>query len=347
MPGKRLSELAALVGGTVRGEGSATITGAAPLGEAGPGDVSFAAGKKHAGLISKTRASAVVVRDAGGAPDGLNLILVENPEIAFARILGVLRPQTLPAPGVHPGAEVHPGAKLGAGVSVQAFAVVEDGASVGDRTVLFPGAYVGRGAEIGPDCVIYPGVAIREGCRIGARVIIHCNSVIGSDGFGYARDRAKYIKMPQAGIVRIGDDVEIGACVTIDRATMGETVVGRGTKIDNLVQIAHNVKVGEDTVLVAQAAIAGSARVGSRVQVGGQSGVNGHISIGDDVGIGARSGVAQDVPPRSIYTGYPAIPHADWLRAQNVYSKLPELKKKIAELEKRIAELEADKAEKE
>ncbi|MBZ0220411.1 MAG: UDP-3-O-(3-hydroxymyristoyl)glucosamine N-acyltransferase [Candidatus Methylomirabilis sp.] len=347
MPGKRLSELATLVGGTVRGDGSSIITGAAPLGAAGPGDISFAAGNKHVGLLSKARASAVVVRSAGGAPEGLNLIIAENPELAFARILGVLRPQALPLPGVHPGAEVHPGAKLGARVSIQAFAVVEDGASVGDRTVLFPGVYVGRGAEIGPDCVIYPGVAIRENCRIGARVIIHCNSVIGSDGFGYARDKAKYVKMPQAGMVRIGDDVEIGACVTIDRATMGETVIGRGTKIDNLVQIAHNVKVGEDTVIVAQAGIAGSATVGSRVQIGGQSGVNGHISIGDDVGIGARSGVAQDVPPRSIYTGYPAIPHTDWLRAQNVYSKLPELKKKIAELEKRIAGLEADKAEKE
>lgn len=347
MAGKRLSELAELVGGEIKGQGSALITGAAPLGEAGPGDVSFVSGKKHAGLLSRTRASAVVVRDAGEAPDGLNLILAGNPELAFARILGVLRPQAVPAPGVHPRAEVHPGAKLGSSVSAQAFSVVEDGARVGDRTVLFPGVYVGKGAEIGPDCVIYPGVAIREGCKIGARVIIHCNSVVGSDGFGYARDKARYVKMPQTGIVRIGDDVEIGACVAIDRATMGETVIGRGTKIDNLVQVAHNVRVGEDTIIVAQAGIAGSSRVGSRVQIGGQSGVNGHISIGDDTGIGARSGVAQDVPPRSVYTGYPAIPHTEWLRAQNLYSRLPELRKKISELEKRIAGLEADKAEKE
>lgn len=344
---KRLSELAELAGGTVRGDGSAVITGAAPLEDAGPGDVSFVAGKKYLGLLARTRAAAVVMRDADGAPPGLNLVLAGNPELAFARILGALRPQAFPPPGVHPKAEVHPGARLGADVSVQPFSVIEDGASVGDRAVLFPGVYIGKGAEIGPDCVIYPGVIVRERCRIGARVIIHSNAVVGSDGFGYARDKARYIKMPQAGIVRVGDDVEIGACVTIDRATLGETVIGRGTKIDNLVQIAHNVRVGEDTVIVAQAGIAGSTRVGSRVQLGGQSGVNGHISIGDDVGIGAKSGVVQDIPSRGVYSGYPAMPHTEWLRAQNLYSKLPELKKKISELEKRIAGLEAAKAEKE
>ena len=346
MPGKTIAELAGLVGGIVAGDGAAVITGAASLEEAGPGDISFVAEKKYSGLLASTRATAVVVSE--GAPASLNLIIVKNPQLAFARIVEVLRPLPIPAPGVHPRAEVHPGASLGEGVSVQAFCAIEEGASVGARTVLFPGVYVGRGAKIGPDCIIYSGVAIREGSLVGRGVIIHCNSVIGSDGFGYARDRQKYVKVPQRGIVRIEDDVEIGACVTIDRATLGETIVGRGTKIDNLVQVAHNVAIGEDTVIVSQAGIAGSTKVVSRVQIGGQAGIGGHITIGDDVGVGAKSGVVQDIPSRSVFAGFPAIPHAQWLRAQNIYSKLPLLKKELGEMEKRLLEIEKSlKADKE
>ena len=235
---------------------------------------------------------------------------------------------------------MHPGAKIGKGVSIQSFCVVEDGSEIGDGTVLYPGVCIGKGALVGAGCVLYQGVVIREGCRIGDNVIIHCNSVVGSDGFGYARDGAKYVKVPQRGIVILADDVELGACVTVDRATIGETVIGRGTKIDNLVQIAHNVKIGEDTVIVAQAGIAGSTRVGSRAQLGGQVGVAGHITIGDEVGVGAQSGVTGDLPSRGVFSGMPAIPHGEWLRAAVVFPKLPELKKKIAELEKRLAELE-------
>lgn len=345
MAGKSLGELAALAGGTLEGDGSAVITGAASVEEAGPGEITFAAEKKYLGLLSTTRASAAVVPE-GAAAGSLNLIIAKNPQLAFAKIVEALRPQELPGPGIHPKAEVHPGAALSKDVSVQAFAVVEDGAAIGERTVIFPGVYIGRGASIGADCVIYPGVSIREGCVLGSRVIVHSNAVIGSDGFGYAKDKGRYVKVPQRGIVRIGDDVEIGASVTIDRATLGETVIGRGTKIDNLVQIAHNVKVGEDSIIVSQAGIAGSTKIGSRVQLGGQVGVAGHITIGDDVGIGAKSGVVQDVPSRSVHSGIPAIPHMDWLRAQNIYAKLPELRKKVAELEKRLAELENNGAKK-
>lgn len=333
-----LEELAALSGGSVRGDAKAVITGFSSLEDARPGDIAFAAGKKYFKAAASSKATAVI---ADAEIEGVgNLVLVKNPHLAFAKAVEALCPSERPSPGVSPRAEVHAGAKIGEGVSIQSFCVVEDGAEIGGGTVLYPGVHVGKGAKIGYLCVLYQGAVVREGCIIGDRVIIHCNSVVGSDGFGYARDGAKYVKVPQRGIVRIGDDVELGACVTVDRATIGETAIGRGTKIDNLVQIAHNVKIGEDTVIVAQAGVAGSTTIGSRVQLGGQVGVAGHITIGDEVGVGAQSGVTGSLPSRGVFSGMPAIAHGEWLRAATVFGKLPELKKKIAELEKRMEELE-------
>lgn len=338
MTGKTLEELAALAGCSVKGDGNAVITGFASLEDAGPGDISFAAEKKYFSSAKGSKASAIIV---SSEIDGVeNLLLAKNPQLAFVKVVEALSPQSRPAPGISPRAEVHPGAVIGKGASVQSFCVVEDGAEIGEGTILYPGAYIGQGARIGNNCVLYQGVVVREGCIVGDRVIIHCNSVIGSDGFGYARDRAAYVKVPQKGIVRLEDDVEVGACVTVDRATLGQTVIGRGTKIDNLVQIAHNVRIGEDTIIVAQAGIAGSTRIGSRVQIGGQVGVAGHITIGDEVGIGAKSGIIGDLPSRGVFSGIPSMPHGEWLRAQSVFPKLPELKKKIAELERRLKELE-------
>jgi len=338
MTEKTLEELARLAGGSVKGNGKAVITGFASLEDAGAGDITFAAEKKYFASAKASKASAII---AAAEIEGVeNLLLARNPQLAFVKAVEALSPQQRPEAGISPRAEVHPGAAIGAGVSIQSFCVVEDGAEVGEGTVLYPGVYIGRGAKIGSGCVLYQGVAIREGCVVGDRVIIHCNSVVGSDGFGYVRDGATYAKVPQKGIVRIEDDVELGACVTVDRATLGETVIGRGTKIDNLVQIAHNVRIGEDTVIVAQAGIAGSTRIGSRVQLGGQVGVGGHITIGDEVGVGAKSGVTGDLPSQGVFSGMPAIPHGQWLRAQSVFSKMPELKKKIAELERRLTELE-------
>lgn len=345
MANKTLEELAALAGGTVKGDGKAQIRGFSSLEEAGPGDITFAAEKKYYPLAKASSASAVI---SSVEIDGVaNILLAKNPQLAFARIVEALSPTTLPAPGVSAKADVHEAARIGRNVSIQSFCVVEDGADIGDNSVLHAGVYIGKGAKIGSGCVLYQGVAIREGSVVGNNVIIHCNSVVGSDGFGYARDRASYVKVPQKGIVRIEDDVELGACVTIDRAAIGETVIGRGTKIDNLVQIAHNVRIGEDTIIVAQAGIAGSTKVGSRVQIGGQVGVVGHITIGDETGIGAKAGVIGDLPSRGVFSGIPAMPHGEWLRAQALVQKLPELKKKIAELEKRLAELEGQKAQKE
>lgn len=338
---KILGELASLVGGRVVGDGSVLISGIASINDAGPGDITFISDKKYLGLLKTTKASAVIVRDE--AEGGTNLLVVKNPQLAFARLLDVLRPQPLPCPGVHPGAEVHPGAKIGRDASIQAFAVVEEGAVIGDGVIIFSGVYVGRDAVVGAGSILYPGVAVREGCRIGERVIIHCNSVIGSDGFGYAVDNGKYVKIPQRGIVRIEDDVEIGASVAIDRATVGETFIGRGTKIDNLVQIAHNVRIGEDTIIVSQAGIAGSTRIGNRVQLGGQVGVVGHIEIPDGTMVGAQSGVISPIEKSGVYSGTPCIPHRDWLRFGAVYAKLPEMKKKLIELEKRLEGLESGK----
>lgn len=338
MKGLTLEELAALTGGTVKGDGKTVMTGFASLEDAGEGDVTFAAEKKYFAAAKASKASVVI---AASEIEGVaNLLVARNPQLAFVKALEALSPAPEPASGISQKADVSPGAKIGAGAAVQSFCIVEEGASVGEGTVLHAGVFIGRGASVGKDCVLYQGVVVREGCVVGDRVIIHCNSVVGSDGFGYVRDRASYVKVPQKGIVRIGDDVELGACVTIDRAALGETVIGRGTKIDNLVQIAHNVKVGEDTIIVAQAGIAGSTKIGSRVQIGGQVGVGGHIAIGDEVGIGAKSGIMSDLPPRAMYSGIPSMPHGEWLRAQAVFPKLPELKKKISELEKRLKELE-------
>jgi UDP-3-O-[3-hydroxymyristoyl] glucosamine N-acyltransferase len=338
MTGKTLEELASLTGASVKGYGKELITGFASLEEAGAGDIAFAAGKKYFAAAKASKASAII---ADSEIEGVaNLLLAKNPQLAFVKVLEALSPRQLPVPGISPRAEVHPGASVGKDVSIQSFVVVEEGASVGEGTVLYPGVFVGRGAKVGRGCILYQGVAVREGCVIGDNVIIHCNSVVGSDGFGYVRDRAAYVKVPQKGIVRIEDDVELGACVTVDRAALGETVIGRGTKIDNLVQIAHNVRIGEDTIIVAQAGIAGSTKIGNRVQIGGQVGVAGHITIGDEVGIGAKSGIVGDLPSRSVFSGIPAMPHGEWLRAQALVAKLPELKKKISELERRLKELE-------
>lgn len=336
---KRLDELATIAGGTVAGDGAVAIRDVASIDEAGSGDITFISDAKYLKLLKTTRASAVIVREPDPSA-GVSQLVTPNPLLAFAVIIDVFRPLLHPAPGIHPRAEVHKDAIIGKDASIQAFTVVEEGARIGERAILYPGVYVGRSAAIGDDSILYPGVAIREGCVAGSRVIIHSNSVVGSDGFGYARAGGKYRKIPQRGIVIIEDDVEIGACVTVDRATVGTTVIGRGTKIDNLVQIAHNVKIGGDTVVAAQSGFAGSARVGSRVQFGGQAGVNGHIEIGSDSMIGAKTGVVSDLPERSVVTGFPAIPHREWLKCQALVAKLPELNKRIAELEKIIRELE-------
>ncbi len=263
-----------------------------------------------------------------------------NPYLAFAKILGIYAHRPYEPKGVDQRAWVSPTAKLGEGVSVYPFVYIGDHADVGGRVVLFPGVFVGDKAVIGDDTLIYPNVSINEGCRIGKRVILHSGVVIGSDGFGFATDGNRSVKIPQVGIVEIADDVEIGANTTVDRATMGKTVIKRGVKIDNLVQVAHSVTIGEDSIIVAQVGIAGSTKIGSNVIVAGQVGVADHIEIGDNVMVGPQSGVAKGIPPNQVVSGTPTMPHKDWLKAVTIFPKLPEMWKKIGQLEARIRDLE-------
>lgn len=347
---KTLRELAGLVGGDIAGDENVIINGVASIDTAKEGDITFIAGPKYIAGISGTKASAIIaspeIKERHGlsaaAQAGRNFLYVKNPYLAFAKMLAFFNPPALPYQGIYPGAYIHHTAEIGSSVSIYPYVYIDEGANIGDRAVLYPGVYIGRGASIGDDTVLYSNVSVREGCCIGKRVIIHCNSVVGSDGFGFAKDGSTYHKISQIGIVRIEDDVEVGACVTIDRATLGETVVGRGTKIDNLAQIAHNVTIGENSIIVAQVGIAGSTKIGNRVTLAGQVGVAGHIEITDDVVIGSQSGVAQDVKQKGVFSGTPAIPHMEWLKAQNIFAKLPEMRKKILELEKKVKELEED-----
>ncbi|MFZ3073175.1 MAG: UDP-3-O-(3-hydroxymyristoyl)glucosamine N-acyltransferase [Thermodesulfobacteriota bacterium] len=335
-----LKEIAVALGGEVRGDASIEIHGIAGLEEALPGDIAFLSNPKYEKFLDTTRASAVIVSVKTKTTDGKNFIVVKDPYLAFAKALVLLKPAVRFRQGISPKADIHASAKLGKDVSIGSFAVMEEGAEAGDGCVIYPGVYIGRGSIVGEGSVIYSNVSIREGVRIGRRVIIHCNSVIGSDGFGYVKEGNSYAKIPQTGGVIIGDDVEIGASVTIDRATLGQTVIGRGTKIDNLAQLAHNVKIGEDTIIVAQVGVSGSTKIGSRVTLAGQTGVAGHIEITDDVTIGAKSGVTNDIKVQGVYTGYPVVPHMEWLRAQAAFAKLPELLKRVRELEKRLEEVE-------
>ncbi|MBI5599423.1 MAG: UDP-3-O-(3-hydroxymyristoyl)glucosamine N-acyltransferase [Deltaproteobacteria bacterium] len=342
---RTLKDIALIVGGRVLGDASIIIRGIAGIEEARRGDITFAANPRYLKYLAGTKASAVIVSEEGAEAaikKGKNLVVARDPYFALAVLLKELIPAERPAPGIHPSAEIHPSVKTGRDVSVRAHAVIEEGSSIGDGTVIYPGVYIGPSVTIGDSTVIYSNCSIREGSRIGSRVIIHCNSVIGSDGFGYAKEGSKYLKIPQRGTVNIGDDVEIGACVAVDRATFGETVIGRGTKIDNLVQIAHNVSIGTDTVIVAQVGISGSTRIGNRVTLAGQTGVAGHIEIADDCTIGAKSGVSNTLKEKGTYTGYPPVPHNEWLKKQAVFARLPEMKKKLDAVEKRLEELEKE-----
>lgn len=337
---KRLSEIAALVEGMVLGEADPEIAGVTNIEDAGPQDITFAV-PPHLDKAAVSKAAAVIVPgEIAAYPKPA--IRVANPRIAFTKVLELFTPPTVVPRGVHPTAVVGRGVKLGDNVAVMAHAVIADNVVIGDNTVLYPHTYVGEAAKIGGDSILYPGVTVYAGCCLGERAIVHSGAVIGSDGFGFVTIGGRHHKVPQAGNVIIEDDVEIGANVTIDRATTGSTVVRRGTKIDNLVHLAHNVVIGENCFLVAFTGIAGSTKVGNNVTFAGQSGAVGHITIGDNCIFAGKSGVTGDVPPNSFYAGFPARLHREWLRAEAAARRLPELMKKVQALEKRLAELEKE-----
>ncbi|MDH4100544.1 MAG: UDP-3-O-(3-hydroxymyristoyl)glucosamine N-acyltransferase [Nitrospirota bacterium] len=341
----KLSEIAEAVGGTVDGAQDAEIKGIAAIREAGSGDISFVANSKYAAEAADTRAAALIVsRDFCISEPHPLLLRVDDPYYAFRQVVILFHPVSYISRGVDPAAAVSSDAKLGKDLSILPLAYVAAGAEIGDRVTLHPGVYVGEGSSIGDDSIVYPNVTIREGVKIGKRVIVHSGTVIGSDGFGYATKDGVHHKIPQVGGVLIEDDVEIGANVTIDRAALGMTRIGKGAKIDNLVQIAHNVVVGEGCILCAQTGIAGSTGLGKYVVLGGQVGVVGHAKIGNGAKAAAQSGIIADVPAGQTVAGYPAVAHRDWLRAQALSLRLPEMKKEMETLKKKLDQLEAQLA---
>jgi UDP-3-O-[3-hydroxymyristoyl] glucosamine N-acyltransferase len=331
-----LQELATISGGELAGDPALKITGAASLAEATAGEISFFANRKYVGLLRKTRASAVFVPPDFTEPIAAAQIRVSNPTKAFEQVVLKLAPKRITfAVGVHPSAIVDPTAQLGERVSIQPHAVIEAGARIGDDTIIGAGSYIGHETIIGPACLIYPRVIIRERSRIGSRVTIHSGAVIGADGFGFEMVDGRQEKIQQLGIVQIDDDVEIGANTTIDRARFGRTWIQQGVKLDNLVQIGHNVVIGKNSIIVAQTGISGSTRVGERVTMAGQVGVVGHVEIADGSVIGAQSGVSKSVPG-GVWFGYPAAPIAETKQQIAWIRRLGKLFARVKEIEKRL-----------
>jgi len=337
---RTVAELAEYLGGVVRGDGTALISGLGALETAGPEAVTFLANPKYASKVAETSAGAVLMAP-GGERYGRTAIEVANPYLAFAKLLTLFYTAPYQQAGVLPEAIVSNTATIGEGASIYPGACIGRNVVVGSRTTVHSGAVLYDNVSIGDDCTIHANAVIRERCRVGDRCIIQPGAVIGSDGFGYAPDGRGYYRIPQIGIVVLEDDVEIGANSCIDRAAIEVTRIARGTKLDNLVQIAHNCQIGEDCMIVSQVGISGSARIGNHVTLAGQVGVVGHITIGDNVLVGGQSGVTSSLPANAAYSGSPAIPHKEWLKYSMVVPRLPELKKTVKALEKRVAELEA------
>lgn len=345
--GQLAKELGAVL---VNGNPEHKVDRLAALAEAGPRDLTFLSNPSYKPLLDKSEAGAAVVgTDIGEAP--VALLKTDNPDLAFAKAaLLISPPPPGPKPGAHPSATIDPAAAIGTGVSIGAGAVVEAGAKIGDRTILHPQTYVGAGSVIGADCVLYPGVKICHRVTIGSRCIFQAGAVIGSDGFGYAWTGAGYFKIPQIGTVVVEDDVEIGANACVDRARFGETRIGAGTKLDNLVQIAHNVKLGPMCAFAAQVGIAGSAEIGAGVQMGGQSAAVGHIKIGGGLTILGQSAVSKSLPGRETgigqdklyWAGSPAKPLPEQLKEWQNVKSLARLRKTVKELEEKVRKLEAE-----
>ena len=319
------------------------ITNISPIDKAKENDLSFLSNPKYERFLDTTQAGCVIVSekiDPNEYPN-LNFIVCKNPYLAFAKILRFLFLPGAPEPLISNNAIIKEGAKVDRTARIEEFVYIERGATIGKQTRIMPFVYIGENVKIGDNCIIYPNVTIRENCVIGNNVIIHSGSVIGSDGFGYAdTEKGEHLKIPQIGNVIIEDDVEIGACVTIDRAALESTIIKKGTKIDNLVQIGHNVVVGENSILVAQTGISGSTKLGKNVILAGQTGIAGHLTIVDNVTITAKSGVGSSIKKPGVYSGIPVYDHKDWLKSSAVMPKLYEMYKKIKELEKRLEEIE-------
>jgi UDP-3-O-[3-hydroxymyristoyl] glucosamine N-acyltransferase len=332
----RLSELAQLTNATIEGTSDdPEIAGAAGLDDAKPGHITFLANPKYTPRVNTTAASAIYLSEGATIERDIPVLRVKDAYLAYTRALRVFHPDPKPEPHIHPSAVIDPTAQVGTDCAIGAHVVIGRNAKLGDRVWIHPNVTVYDDVAIGDDTVIHSGVSIRERTSIGARVTIYNNAVIGCDGFGYAKDEEKHwLKIPQAGRVVIEDDVEIGAGTTIDRASVGESRIGRGAKLDNLVQVGHSCTIGEDSLLCAQVGLAGSSHIGNRVILAGQAGVAGHLKIGDDVVLTAKSATSHDIPAGKIISGIPAFDNRDWLRSTAAYRRLGDIARTVRELEK-------------
>lgn len=333
----KLSEIATLVQGELVSEFDHEITGITNLVDATANDLSFAV-PPHMESAQQSQAAAIIVgldTEVFAKPH----IKVSNPRMAFALLLDLFYGYKRPAPGIHPAASVSATARIGNGVTIMANAVVDDGAEIDDGCVLYPGVYVGNNSKVGEKTILFANVVVYYGCNIGARCVLHAGVVIGADGFGFVTDNGIHHKVPQIGNVIIEDDVEIGANTTVDRAATGSTIVGAGTKLDNLVQLGHNVKMGKGCLAAAFSGISGSTIIGDYCTFGGQSATTGHLTIGSNCVFAARSAVTTDVPDKSFMAGYPLKPYKQWMRDMVAYGKLSEMMLKIKELEKKFNKL--------
>lgn len=339
----QLGVLAQLVDAQVRGNPEVEISRVSPIQQAEVGDITFIANPKYLPHLKDCLASAVIVAPDIEVPSHLeNVLVTRNPYLAFAKILTHLHQDAPAAVGVRTGSHVAASARVDPEATVFPGCYIGERTVVGAGSILYPGVCLYDDVVIGKDCRLHAYAVVREGCHLGDRAILQPSAVIGSDGFGFAPDGEGYYKIPQVGIVVIEEDVEIGSCTCVDRATLGETRVRRGAKIDNQVQIAHNVDIGEDCIIVAQSAFAGSSRIGRHCTFGGQSAVAGHLRIGDYVTIGARGGISGDLDaPHQVLSGAPVMPHKVWAKATMTLPKLPEMRKEIQQLKKRLDELEA------
>jgi UDP-3-O-[3-hydroxymyristoyl] glucosamine N-acyltransferase len=341
----KLSELAEQTGARVEGT-DVEVTGAAGLDEAREGHVTFLANPKYTPRVNTTFASAIYLAEDVKTEKDISILRVKDPYLAYTRALRVFYPDKTPEPFVHPTAVIDRSARISKGVSVAASVVIGPNVEIAEGVCIHPNVTIYEDVSIGKDSVIHSGVAVRERTIIGQRVIIHNNAVIGCDGFGYAKDEEKHwLKIPQAGRVVLEDDVEVGAGTTIDRASVGESRIGRGSKLDNLVQIGHSCTVGEDSLLCAQVGLAGSSHIGSRVILAGQAGVAGHLTIGDDVVLTAKSATSHDIPPGKVISGIPAFDNRDWLRSTAAFRRLGEMQRTVRELVRRLKELEETKSQ--
>jgi UDP-3-O-[3-hydroxymyristoyl] glucosamine N-acyltransferase len=339
MRGKSLKELARHVGGEVRGDGDMVIKAVSTLDKAKVGEITFLSNKKYEPLLKTTRASAVIV--AKPVETNAALLVAEDPYYAFMQIVVLLHGHRKHKKvGISKRASVAETAKLGTNCNVYDFAVVSDDARIGKNCCIYPGAFIGPGVKMGDDCIVYPNAVIYDGCDVGSRVIIHANAAVGEDGYGFVTHKGEHHKIPQIGRVVLEDDVEIGACCTIERATLGDTIIGKGTKVGDMVAIGHGAKIGPHCLLVPQVGIAGSATLGHHCVLGGQAGVAGHLNLGNMVQVGAKSGISNNIPDGKVVLGVPAMDASLTKRIYGTLQYLPDMRRKIKAFEKRIAELE-------